>query len=290
MVSTGMGQDEVLRLLATVPGPECIDRYAGEARDCTSRRWLDDLELFHPVRMGVRPRGLLYMEVDAAATRRKAVLTDAASHEQILSFRSENLTAHGDASGLFDLLLEHLDVIVLFDVHNARRCPGTAKKDVERGATAQSQQKGQFAPLVDSVVVQCAATVQLLALTYQTLLVRRNALLLLDLRLHTFNELQSVHVKRNGLPRQRLHTDMDLLCCCALADSVRCCSRRLLLTDLDILLEFVRGSRPARGRWRLVCLLVQKTAHRAVREVQNHSKGCDRRSRTGSISSGGLFG
>ena len=50
---------------------------------------------------------------------------------------------------------EQIDGIRQIDVHNAHYFPGTAKKDVERGATAQSQQKGQFAPLVDSVVVRC---------------------------------------------------------------------------------------------------------------------------------------
>ena len=62
--------------------------------------------------------------------------------------------------------------------------------------------------LLDVVVRQRAAVLQLLAREDQALLVRRDALLVLDLLLHVFNRVGRLHVQRDGLAGQRFHKNL----------------------------------------------------------------------------------
>ena len=78
--------------------------------------------------------------------------------------------------------------------------------------------------LLDVVVRQCAAVLELLARKDEALLVRRDALLVLDLLLHVFNRVRRLHVKGDGLARQGLHEDLH-----AAAQAEHQVQRRLLL-------------------------------------------------------------
>merc|ERR1712137_938293 len=62
--------------------------------------------------------------------------------------------------------------------------------------------------LLDVVVGQSTAILQLLTGENQTLLVRRDAFLVLDLGLHVLNRVARVHIKGDGLTSQRLHEDL----------------------------------------------------------------------------------
>ena len=62
--------------------------------------------------------------------------------------------------------------------------------------------------LLDVVVSECAAVLELLARENETLLIRRNALLVLDLLLHVLDRVAGLHVERDGLARERLHEDL----------------------------------------------------------------------------------
>merc|ERR1719364_51317 len=78
--------------------------------------------------------------------------------------------------------------------------------------------------LLDVVVRQRAAILELLAPEDQALLVRRDALLVLDLRLHVVNGVRSLHVQRDGLARQSLDEDLH-----AATQAQHQVERRLLL-------------------------------------------------------------
>ena len=58
--------------------------------------------------------------------------------------------------------------------------------------------------LLDVVVGQSAAILQLLAGKDEALLVRRDPLLILDFRLHILDRVGALHLKGDGLARQRL--------------------------------------------------------------------------------------
>ena len=74
--------------------------------------------------------------------------------------------------------------------------------DEDLHATTQTQHKVQCALLLNVVVRQSAAILQLLASKDQTLLVRWDALLVLDLLLHVVNGVRWLHIKSDGLASQ----------------------------------------------------------------------------------------
>merc|ERR1712066_267997 len=80
--------------------------------------------------------------------------------------------------------------------------------NVSRPAATKAQDQVQRGLLLDVVVRQRAAILQLLPREDQTLLVRGDALLVLDLRLDVVNGVAGLHVQRDGLPRQRLDEDL----------------------------------------------------------------------------------
>ena len=65
--------------------------------------------------------------------------------------------------------------------------------------------------LLDVVVRQRAAVFELLASKDQTLLIRRNAFLVLDLGLDILNGVGALHLEGDGLARQRLNEDLHSL-------------------------------------------------------------------------------
>jgi hypothetical protein len=78
------------------------------------------------------------------------------------------------------------------------------------GAAAEAEHQVQGRLLLDVVVGQGAPVLQLLAGEDQPLLVRRDALLVLDLRLHVVDCVRGLHLQRDGLARQGLHEDLHL--------------------------------------------------------------------------------
>ena len=62
--------------------------------------------------------------------------------------------------------------------------------------------------LLNVIVRQRTTILQLRASENQALLVRRNALLILNLGLDSLNRITALHIQRNGLARKRLHEDL----------------------------------------------------------------------------------
>ena len=58
------------------------------------------------------------------------------------------------------------------------------------------------------MVANIRTILELLAREDEALLVRRDALLVLDLRLHVVDGVRSLHVERDGLARERLDEDL----------------------------------------------------------------------------------
>ena len=68
--------------------------------------------------------------------------------------------------------------------------------------------------LLDVVVLESAAILKLLASEDETLLVGRDALLVLDLSLHVFDGVAWLDVERDGLSGQGLDENLHLLVLC----------------------------------------------------------------------------
>ena len=73
-------------------------------------------------------------------------------------------------------------------------------------AETEDEMEGGF--LLDVVVGERASVFQLLAGEDETLLVRRDSLLVLDLGLHVVDGVRRLHLQRNGLPGQRFNEDL----------------------------------------------------------------------------------
>ena len=74
--------------------------------------------------------------------------------------------------------------------------------------TAQTQDEVKGALLLDVVIRERAPVLELLSGEDQTLLVRRNALLVLDLRLDVVDRVRGLNLKRDSLARQGLDEDL----------------------------------------------------------------------------------
>lgn len=64
--------------------------------------------------------------------------------------------------------------------------------------------------LLNIVIGQRASILQLLARKDKPLLIRRNTLFILNLRLHVLNRVRRLHIQRNRLSRERLYEYLHL--------------------------------------------------------------------------------
>merc|ERR1719231_424483 len=71
-------------------------------------------------------------------------------------------------------------------------------------ASPESQHEVKGAFLLDVIIRQGSATFELLSSKDQSLLIRRNAFLVLDLCLHVFNAIRGFNFERDGLSRESL--------------------------------------------------------------------------------------
>ena len=84
-------------------------------------------------------------------------------------------------------------------------------KDAARNlavATTQAEHQVEGGLLLDIVVGEGAAVLELLARKYQTLLIRWDALLVLDLGFHVVNRVRGLHLQRDRLASQRLDENL----------------------------------------------------------------------------------
>ena len=110
------------------------------------------------------------------------------------------------------LLVLHLGLYTLNRVRGGLHleCDGLARERAHKNlhATTQSQHQVQRALLLNVVVGEGATILQLLARKDQALLVWRNALLVLHLRLDTLDRVHGLHLECDGLARERAHENL----------------------------------------------------------------------------------
>ena len=92
----------------------------------------------------------------------------------------------------------------------AVECLGQSSQGRVIDTTTQTQHQVQGRLLLDVVVRQRAPVLQLLPREDEALLVRRDALLVLDLLLHVLDGVAGLHIEGNCLARQGLDEDLHL--------------------------------------------------------------------------------
>jgi hypothetical protein len=81
------------------------------------------------------------------------------------------------------------------------------------GSSTEAEHQVQRGLLLDVLVDEGTAVLELLAGEDEALLVRLDVLLVLDLGLHVVDGVRGLHLQRDGLPCQGLHEDLHLRRC-----------------------------------------------------------------------------
>ena len=150
------------------------------------------------------------------------VVRQGAAVLELLAREDQALLIRGDALLVLDLGLDVLDRVRRLHLEG----DGLARQglDEDLHTTAQAQHQVERRLLLDVVVRQGAAVLELLAGEDQALLVRRDALLVLDLGLDVLDRVRRLHLEGDGLARQGLDEDLH-----ATAQAQHEVERRLLL-------------------------------------------------------------
>ena len=125
---------------------------------------------------------------------------------ELLARKDQTLLVRGNALLILDLALHHVDGVAGFHLKGdglARQC-----LDEDLHATAQAEHQVERGFLLDVVVGKRAAVLELLARKDKALLVRRDALLVLDLALHHVDGVAGFYLEGDGLAGERLDEDL----------------------------------------------------------------------------------
>merc|ERR1719222_584480 len=136
------------------------------------------------------------------------VVGEGASVLQLLPSKYETLLVRRNSLLVLDLGLDILNSVRWLHLQSDGLASESLDKDLHPSTEPQDQV--QSALLLDVVVRQGAPIFQLLPSKDETLLVRGNALLVLDLCLHILYSIRRLHFQRDSLPSQGLHKDLHL--------------------------------------------------------------------------------
>ena len=114
-------------------------------------------------------------------------------------------------------------------------------------ATAEAEHEVERRLLLDVVVAERAAVLQLLAGEDQALLVGRDALLVLDLGLHVVDGVGGLDVQRDGLAREGLHEDLHGCRAASAAEAMRSVRQNPLEPEPDHVLKISLKTKSGAG-------------------------------------------
>jgi len=125
---------------------------------------------------------------------------------ELLSSEDESLLIRGDTFLVLDLGLDVFNGIRGFDVKSDSLAGQSLDEDLHTTSKSQNQVKGGF--LLDIVVGKSSAVFELLSGKDESLLIRGDTFLVLDLSLDVFNGVRGFDVKSDGLASQSLDEDL----------------------------------------------------------------------------------
>jgi hypothetical protein len=134
------------------------------------------------------------------------VVSKSAPILQLLASKDQTLLVWGDPLLVLDLSLHIVNGVRALNFQGDGLASEGLDKDLHASPEAEHQVEGGL--LLDVVVSKCAAILQLLAGKDETLLVRGNALLVLDLGLDVVDGVRRLHLKGDGLACEGLDKDL----------------------------------------------------------------------------------
>ena len=130
---------------------------------------------------------------------------------QLLASENKALLVGGDTFLVLDLLLHSLDSIRGFDFEGDGLSSQGFNEDLHPSTETEDQMESGL--LLNVVVREGAAVLELLASEDKTLLVRGDTFLVLDLLLHSLDGVRGFNLEGDGLPGEGLHEDLHGCCC-----------------------------------------------------------------------------
>jgi len=137
--------------------------------------------------------------LDVVVGKRAAIL-------QLLASKDQTLLVRGDALLVLDFSLHIVNGVRALNLQSDGLASQGLHEDLHPTPQAEHQVEGAL--LLDVVVSKCAAVLELLAGEDEPLLVRRNALLVLDLGLDIVDGVGRLNLKGDSLASQCLHEDL----------------------------------------------------------------------------------
>merc|ERR1719231_294627 len=125
---------------------------------------------------------------------------------ELLASEDEALLIRGDALLVLNLLLHVVDRVAGLHIERDRLARQRLDEDLHAATEAEHKVKGRL--LLNVVVAKGAPVLELLASEDEALLIRGDALLVLNLLLHVVDRVAGPHIERDRLARQRLDEDL----------------------------------------------------------------------------------
>ena len=134
------------------------------------------------------------------------VVRKSAAVLELLTSEDEALLIRGDALLVLNLGLHVVDGVRGLDLKGNGLTSEGLNEDLH--TTAETKDEMESGLLLDVVIGKGAAILELLASEDETLLIGRNALLILDLGLHVIDSVARLDLKGDGLAGEGLHEDL----------------------------------------------------------------------------------
>jgi len=125
---------------------------------------------------------------------------------KLLSGKDQTLLVRGDALLVLDLSLHIVDGVRGLNIQSDGLSGQSLDKNLHSSTETQHQVKSRL--LLDVVVAQSTPILKLLSGKDQTLLVRGDALLVLDLSLHIVDGVRGLHIQSDGFSGQSLDKNL----------------------------------------------------------------------------------
>jgi hypothetical protein len=136
------------------------------------------------------------------------VVRKSAAILELLAGKNESLLIGGDALLVLDLGLDILNSVRRLNIEG----DGLAGKSLDEDlhTTAESEDQVKSGLLLDVVVTEGSAILELLASEDESLLIRRDTFLILDLGLDVLNSVRGLNIKSDGLACKGLNEDLHV--------------------------------------------------------------------------------
>jgi len=134
------------------------------------------------------------------------VVAQCATIFQLLTSKDETLLVWWDSFFVLDLCLDVVDGITGLNLKSDGLASQGFDEDLHTSTESQDKMKRGF--FLDVVVTQCATIFQLLSSEDETLLIRRDSFLVLDLGLHVIDGITGLNLEGDGLACQGFDEDL----------------------------------------------------------------------------------